>query len=205
MSAAVLGQHRRVLDVSVGVVNQSARSDLGLMTPCAGWALRDLLAHMIGQNYGFAAAAEAAAAETGRAERAAFADRPVTRDPAAEYAASAEAVVRGFGTDGLLDRSVFLAEIRGGVEVPGAAAVGFHLVDYVAHSWDVAVSLGVTVEFDDDVLQTALQVADAVPAQAKSTAPGAPFAPAVHTTSERLLDRVLASLGRDPGWTRTRP
>lgn len=188
--------HRRVMAVSTDVARALAPDQLDRATPCAGWDVRDLLAHMIGQNYGFGAAA------TQRVDAAAFASRPLGPDPAGEYATSAGFVVNAFATPGLLERPVYLAEIRGGIEVPASAAIGFHLIDYVVHSWDLGVSIGAPLHFGDDVLAAALPIAEAVPDDAQSRAPGASFAPAVSIDRGGTLDRVLALLGRDPSWRR---
>jgi len=37
---------------------------------------------------------------------------------------------------------MYLPEVRAGITVPAPIAIGFHLVDYVAHGWDVARTLG---------------------------------------------------------------
>ena len=192
----LLAQHRRVLTRSAEVVAQTRPDRLDVATPCAGWTLRDLLAHMIGQHYGFGAAA-AAAARPGVAE---FAPRAVGADAVAEYTASVEFVLAAFAAPGLLERAMFLAEIRGGMSLPAPVAIGFHLIDYVVHSWDVARSLGVPVTFDEEVLATALQIARAVPDESKSGEPGAAFAPGVGTSSDVTLDQIVATLGRDPDW-----
>lgn len=198
-------QHRRVLARSVEVVTQLRPGQLDVATPCAGWAVRDLLAHMIGQHYGFGAAAAFGAAASDAAlgpEAAEFAPRPVAADPVAEYRASVAFVLEAFAAPGLLERTMFLAEIRGGMTFPAPVAIGFHLIDYVVHSWDVARSLGVPVAFDDEVLATALQIACAVPEESKSGTPGAAFGPSVGTRSTATLDRIVAVLGRDPDWAR---
>jgi uncharacterized protein (TIGR03086 family) len=187
--------HRSVLLASVTVVDQVARGDLERPTPCAGWTLRQLLAHMIGQNHGFAAAADGAGQD-----RAVFADRPVGEDPGSEYRKSAERVIEAFSAPELLDGDIFLAEVRDGMTFPAPTAIGFHLVDYVAHGWDVAAALGITAEFDDEALALALTIAEAVPAEAKSLDARAPFRPSVPTTGTSVLDRVLATLGRAPDW-----
>lgn len=189
--------HRRVMAASTDVVGKLSSDLLELRTPCAGWTARDLLGHMIGQNYGFGAAASQCAGAD------AFASRPVGAEPVGEYGRSAQFVVTAFAAPGLLQRSVYLAEIRGGIEVPAATAISFHLVDYVAHSWDLGVSIGSPPVFDDEVLAAALRVAEAVPDDANRTVPGAAFAPAVQIdagTAGTVLDRILALLGRDPSW-----
>jgi len=80
-------------------------------------------------------------------------------------------------------------------------AIGFNLLDCVAHGWDVAKSLDIAAEFDDDALQVALKVAEAVPAEAQTIDDRTPFRPSVPTASTSMLDRVIATLGRSPGWT----
>lgn len=189
--------HRRVMATSTDVVGTLSADQLERGTPCAGWSVRELLGHMIGQNYGFGAAASQ------RAGADAFASRPVGADPVGEYVRSAEFVVTAFAAPGLLERAVYLAEVRGGSEVAAATAVSFHLVDYVAHSWDLGVSIGSLPVFDDEVLASALRIAEAVPDDANRTVPGAAFAPAVQIdagTAGTVLNRILALLGRDPSW-----
>ena len=98
---------------------------------------------MTGQNYGFAAAAEG---ET--SDRACWDDRPVDEDPHGVFAQSAARVSGAFDADGVLDRRFWLPEVRDGMTFPAPQAIGFHFVDYVAHGWDVARSIGVSAEFD---------------------------------------------------------
>jgi uncharacterized protein (TIGR03086 family) len=187
--------NRRAVLVSVSIVDAVSPDDLGRPTPCADWTLGQLLSHMIGQHYGFAAAAQ------GRSQDAAvFASRPLGADPAAEYAASARHVVEAFAAPAVVEGEFYLPEIRDGVRVPAQLAIGFHLVDYVAHSWDVARSIGATVDFDDEVLAAAAQIAAAIPDASKSVDPGAAFRPSVATSSDSLLDQALAMMGRSPDW-----
>jgi uncharacterized protein (TIGR03086 family) len=191
----LLAVHRRVVESSAMIVGQVTLDDLDAATPCAGWMLGDLIAHMIGQHYGFAAAADGAGQD-----RAAFAPRPVRVDPAGEYAAAARSVLAAFTRPGLLDDSIFLPEIRGGMTLPATTAIEFHLVDYVAHGWDVARAIGVPAPFDPEALQTALVVALAVPDEAKTLDQDTPFHPAAPSMSMTPLDRIVATLGRAPDW-----
>ncbi len=48
---------RRALETTVEIVAAVTAGQLQLPTPCAEWTLRQLLGHIIGQHYGFAAAA----------------------------------------------------------------------------------------------------------------------------------------------------
>lgn len=195
MTTSVLELHSRVMVVSTTIVAQISLDQLNRPTPCSEWDLGQLLAHMIGQNHGFAAAADG---ET--SDRSVWADRPVEADVAKEYAASAERVVSAFAVDDLGDRDFWLPEVRGGVTLPAATSVGFHFVDYVVHSWDVARAIGVPVAFDDEVLAAVLPIAEAVPDGANRAVPNASFQPALPATSAATFDKVLTLLGRSPNW-----
>ena len=96
---------------------------------------------------------------------------------------------------------MYLPEVRGGMTLAASMAIGFNLVDAVAHGWDVARSLGIEAEFEQDALKVALKVAEAVPADAQTPAGRSPRRPSVPTTSPSLLDQVIATLGRSPDWT----
>jgi uncharacterized protein (TIGR03086 family) len=193
--AGLVEFHRSVLESSIGIVDHVTAGDLERPTPCAGWTLRHLLAHMIGQNYGYATAADGDIHD-----RDVFADRPVGEQPAADYAASARAVIEAFGAPSLAGGSMYLPEVRGGMTLSAPMAIGFNLVDTVVHSWDVASSLGIAAEFDEGSLRVALKVAQAVPADAQTLDERSPFRPGVPTASTSLVDRVIATLGRSPDW-----
>ncbi|AQZ61945.1 TIGR03086 family protein [[Actinomadura] parvosata subsp. kistnae] len=167
-------------------------ADLSLPTPCAGWTVRDLLAHMTAQHHGFAAAFE------GDGDLAHWEVRPLGDDPAAAYRAAAERVLSAFAAGGALDRLVPLPELGG--SFPAARAIGFHLVDYVVHSWDLAKPLGIEVRFSPEVQEAALEVARAVPDGEARLRPGAAFKPALPSTGGSPFEDVLTLLGRSPDW-----
>ncbi|PRZ44300.1 uncharacterized protein (TIGR03086 family) [Antricoccus suffuscus] len=189
--------HERVIQLSTNTVSNVSASDLDRPTPCAGWTLRDLLEHMITQHYGFAAAAAGNGAERGVWEL-----RSVGTHPVAEYAAAAEHVVTAFSLEDVLERQFALPEISEDITFPGKQAIGFHLIDYVVHSWDVAQSIGESVELDPDIADIALKIAAAVPNGDERKSDGAAFAPAQSVPSHAApLDQILALLGRSPDWT----
>jgi uncharacterized protein (TIGR03086 family) len=193
--AGMVQFHRSVLESSIEIVGHVSAEDLERPTPCAAWTLRQLLGHMIGQNYGYATAADG-----GIHDRAVFADRPVGDHPAAANAASARQVLAAFGAPSLAGTTMYLPEVRGGMTLSAPMAIGFNLVDAVAHGWDVAKSLGISADFDESALRVALKIAEAVPADARSFDDLSPFLPAVLTESTSLLDQVVANLGRSPDW-----
>jgi uncharacterized protein (TIGR03086 family) len=124
---------------------------------------------------------------------------PLGDTPMRAYAEAADQVITAFTADGVLERQFALPEVRSGQSFPGRIAIGFHLVDYVVHGWDVATSLGVPFELPADVLEAALPIAEAVPGGPSRTMPGAAFAPALPITGEAgTLDKILALLGHSP-------
>src|SRR5262245_7979353 len=105
----------RAVLTSAAVVDR-VDGDLGRRTPCAEWTLGDLLAHMIAQHRGFAAAARGAGEDL-----AVWEVRPLGGDPVGEYRAAVNDVLGAFGEEGVLERKVVLPEI--GVTVPGEMAI----------------------------------------------------------------------------------
>ncbi|WP_067547619.1 TIGR03086 family metal-binding protein [Nocardia crassostreae] len=184
----------RAVRVSIDLVEQLTTVDLRKPTPCADWTLHGLLTHMIAQHRGFAASAR------GGNDLVDWKTRPLGDDPAREYREAAEDVLTAFAEPGVLEREVALPEFSTTHRFPAARAVGFHLVDYVVHSWDVAQALGIPVHFDAEVLAAAHEVAAAVPGGEIRVAPGAAFAPEVSWSGADALDRIVAMLGRSPEW-----
>ena len=57
------------------------------------------------------------------------------------------------------------------------------------------------MRFAPEVLDAGLRIARAVPDGEVRLAPGAAFEPAVSWQDGSPLDRIVALLGRDPGWS----
>ncbi len=186
----------RVVRATVGVVSRVGSADLGRPTPCAGWALGELLAHMTAQHDGWTAAAAGNGADLSR-----WQPGPPPADPAREYAAAAGRVLAAFGADGVLDREFALPELSPLLRFPAAQAISFHFIDYLVHGWDVARSLGVDYEPEPDVLAAAVPVARAVPDGELRRQGVVPFAPGIALGGDAgLLDQIVAMLGRSPAW-----
>lgn len=162
-------------------------------TPCAGWDLRRLVAHMTAQHHGFAAAARGEGDETRY-----WRERTEEADPARAHRAAAAAVLAAFAEPGVPAREFTLPELGGAFA--GRTAIGFHFVDYVVHAWDVAAALGVRLRLTDDVLLAALAVARRVPTDPAGRGPGFAFAPALKVPEGAgPLEETLRLLGREPG------
>lgn len=177
---------------SVDLVAQARPEDWSRPSPCVGWTLHGLVAHMATQHYGFAAASR------GEGDLGLWKLRSLGDDPIAAYRSSADHVLTAFAADGVLEREFPLPEFGVPGPFPAVQAISFHFIDYVVHAWDVATTLGRTVEFEPEVLKVALDVAQRVPTGTARTAPGAAFAPEIDYTGGDLLDAIVALLGRTP-------
>ncbi|MFD1930010.1 MULTISPECIES: TIGR03086 family metal-binding protein [Nonomuraea] len=185
---------RRAVMAGVAVVGKATGEDLGRPTPCAGWTLADLLAHMIAQHRGFAAAARGEGADL-----AAWRVPSPDEDVLQEYGRAALHVIDAFAQDGVLEREFALPEFGSHAVFPGARAIGFHFIDYLVHGWDVAVTLGIDYVVADDLVEAAWPIAQAVPDDERRLAPGSAFRPGVTAPEEATrFERILAMLGRTP-------
>lgn len=178
--------HHRALDDTSALLADLAPADLDRPTPCADWDLRALLAHMVGQNDGFAAAV----AEPD-APASAFAPGPPDG-----WEKSAAALAEAFAA-APLDREVLLAELHPTHRFPVATVVGIQLIDAVVHAWDVATALGRGYRPDEELLAAAVAITAMIPAEGGRGEPGSAFAPVVAPAdpADEWL-RVLAHLGR---------
>ncbi|MEB3071459.1 TIGR03086 family metal-binding protein [[Mycobacterium] vasticus] len=190
--------HRIVLAATVDVVAAVAGEDLSLPTPCAGWDLAALLAHMTVQHRGFAAAARGAGDDLAIWQPETVTDA-VVADPAGAYRAAVADVLDAFAGLDSLERSVVLPELGGAA--PASLAIGFHLVDYVVHGWDVAAALGRRYEPSAEVVAATVPLAFEVPDGDYRAAATSPFGPALPVPGQAGdFERILAHLGRDPRW-----
>ncbi|WHT18410.1 TIGR03086 family metal-binding protein [Crossiella sp. CA-258035] len=164
--------HRRAVLDSVAAVDQVEVADLIRPTPCADWTLAELLAHMTVQHHGFAAAAEGNGADPE-----VWRVRPLGPDPVREYRAAADRVLAAFAAEGVPAREFALAEF--GASFPAARAIGFHLIDYVVHGWDVARALGNPYRLAPELVEVSSRIAFAVPDDGDRRRSGAPFRPAL--------------------------
>ena len=118
--------HRRALEEARGHVERITVDLLTRPTPCAGWDLAALLAHIVGQHDGFAVAVT-----DGDAPPESYGWRPVGTDRiAADWQDSADRLTAAFAA-APLDRPVRLVEISPTLRFPAGTAIGFQLLDTV--------------------------------------------------------------------------
>ncbi|MFI5795061.1 TIGR03086 family metal-binding protein [Streptomyces sp. NPDC051677] len=186
---------RLALSLTGEVVSQVKPDHLRLATPCADWTLYGLLRHLVSQNEGFAASARGVGEPW-----AVWRDGDLGDDPAEAYEASVDEVTAAFADDEVLERRFALPEVGAGFAVPGRTAIGFHMLDYVTHAWDVAVTIGALWEPPAELTAAALRVAALVPDEGRGA--GAAFRRRTVVPDDAPPgDRLLALLGRDPSWT----
>ncbi|AVV44551.1 TIGR03086 family metal-binding protein [Streptomyces sp. ID05-04B] len=155
--------------------------------------LYGLVRHLVSQNEGFAASARGAGEPW-----AVWRGGDLGDDPARAYEASASVseVTAAFAEDEVLERRFALPEVGEGFAVPGRKAIGFHLLDYVAHAWDVAVTIGAPWEPADELTTAALRAASLVPDEGRGA--GAARRRIAVPDDAPPGERLLALLGRDP-------
>ncbi|GFE20193.1 TIGR03086 family metal-binding protein [Streptomyces libani] len=188
--------HAQAVRDSVALIRRVTPDDLSRPTPCSAWTLAELLAHMTAQHHGFAAAALGKGQDLAH-----WSVRPLGTDPVGLYTAAAEHVIAAFATVEGPDRAFALPEFSTTRTFRAVRAIGFHLIDYVVHSWDVARALGLAYTPDTELLRAALPIARAVPDDDSRLAPGSAFRPGLATDEDAdTLERILAALGRSPRW-----
>lgn len=148
-------------------------------TPCSGWDVRALVAHVVQGSARFAVALGSDPQAT-------------TTEPTADgFERNAAALLAAAAQPGVLDRIV---EVPFG-RVPGAVALHLQLTELLVHGWDVAVAVGDRPRFSDQLaaqeLEFTLRTLPAVPPDRNPFAPSQPVA-----DTAPALDRLVATLGR---------
>ena len=177
--------HHHALDLASELVTAVRSADLDRPTPCAGWDLAALLAHMTGQNHGFADALR------GGTDVAAYAPVPGLAAWPGSVADLLDAVDHP-GTD-----AVLLPEITTERRFPVPVVLGFQTLDTAVHTWDVATALGRVWRPDPPLVAAVLGQARLVPAGPARTAPGAAFGPVLGSGEADPWLAALALVGRD--------
>ncbi|QFG67441.1 maleylpyruvate isomerase family mycothiol-dependent enzyme [Ornithinimicrobium pratense] len=156
-------------------------------TPCAGWSVRDVVAHVIDTQ-------RDSLADRGL-DAGAVADLTL---PAAAWEVHREHVVAVLGHDGVAER-----EYEGyfGPTTIGATMTDFYGWDLVVHGSDVARATGQQWSISDEEAQVLHAAADGWGEALYSE--GICAAPVEVAPSASATDRLLARLGRDPHWQPT--
>lgn len=148
--------HTAALSLADDHVATVGASDLGRPTPCAEWTLADLLAHMIGQHFGFARSVR-----DGDAPVEAYVPVPFTLDAWRTSVADLVAAFAGADVGGTaIEREL------APVPLPIRRIVDAQLIDTVVHTWDVARALGRDFTPPEALLAATASIAAGLPDQA---------------------------------------
>lgn len=139
--------------------------------------MNDLVEHMVGQNYGFAAAIA-----SGDAPESAY--EPRARD---QWTHSTTLLTDAISAPA---ERIRLVEVRPDDHLPLEVVLAIHTLDLAVHTWD---AIGDQYRPDEQVIDLVLAVAQAVPAE---QGPSSPFGPAVGIEPADPWERALRLLGR---------
>ena len=189
----IVGLHGRAAEETARLVDGVKPAQMGLPTPCAGWDVRMLLAHLVGGNLRWATLPGGEPLPSGPSRGGSLGIDLLGDDPAGAYRRSAAALYAAWQDPALLDRTF---EIPVGA-MPGRAAFHVRLAETVIHGWDLARATGQQPAFDPEVVEATLHFAQAhLP---EDRPPGSPFAPPVPVAEDLpAIDRLAAFLGRNP-------
>lgn len=155
-----------------------AELDLDKPSGCSEWTVRDLIEHMVGQNVGFARAIA-----SGDADEGSYHPAPVT-----QWAASIAALGAAIAAPAA---SIRLVELHREARFDLATVLTIHLIDTVAHTWDLAPG---SWRPDADIVELVLARAKEISDDARG--PGKPFGPIRPASDADPWHEALGLLGR---------
>ena len=175
-----------------GVLERVTSEQLDNDTPCASWKVRDVVNHIVGGTYSFAATAK-----TGEMPEGGGADAGrdfAAGDRLASFDRGAGDAVAAFSAPGVLDKTLKLpfGDLPGGVFVNIAAS------DVFQHGWDLAKSTGQSTDLDPALATELLEFGRAaIQEQFRGPDGKAPFGAEVTAPeSATAADQLAAFLGR---------
>lgn len=189
--STLLDLDRRAVEQSVALADNVGNGDLVRPTPCSQWSLGDLLGHMAAQHRGFAASARGDGLDRTQWE--------VAAGDAADYRHAAAQALEAFAAIDDPGHPFLLPEFSTEQSLPASLAVSMHFVDYLVHAWDVARSMGLSFEPEQELVDAAWPIAQMVPDDESRLKPDSQFGPVFATADDASTwDRLLGALGRSP-------
>ncbi len=161
-------------------------------TPCADWDVRALVNHVVGEDrWVEPLVAGRTIADVGTA----LDGDLLGEDPKEAAEEAGKGAVASFGEPGALERTVHLSF----GDTPAEEYAWQLVADHVVHSWDLAVAIGGDRTIDDDLVAACTGWWQAWEEGYRGA--GAVGDRVVVPSTASAQDRLIASFGRDPGWT----
>lgn len=176
----IADRHSRALAAATAVIAGLDGPQWERPSQCAGWSIRDLVRHMVGQNFGFAAALGEGDAPLGAYEPRDVEEWPASVDQLSQAVAAPAGEIR-------------LAEVRPHLTLSPDVVVGMHLLDTVVHTWDIC---GPPWRPEPDVADAIVEQARRVPDSARRG--DGPFRAVIPGLDEDPWHEALRLLGREP-------
>jgi len=156
------------------------------VTPCASWKVRDLVNHIVGGQYFFAAMVEGVAPTAAGGD---FADG----DLVGAFDESSATCIAAFHGDGVMTKTLTLPW----GQMPGAAFVGLAATDTFTHGWDLAKATGQATDLAPELAAQLLAGAKQAIQDAFRGPEPAPFGPEQSAPAGASnADQLAAFLGR---------
>lgn len=186
--ARVLELLEQSIETTETLLGQVAGDRWPSASPCEGMNAHELVEHLVGGLLQFAAIGEGQSADEVSFEK----TFPVGTE-LHNYDSAGDRMLSAWSEPGVIDRTY---EMPWG-DTPGSMLIGFMLIEQVVHGWDLAKAAGEDIIFDDEAVETTLDIARESDDEAIRV-PGM-FASAVEIDDEApAIDRLAAFLGRHP-------
>jgi uncharacterized protein (TIGR03086 family) len=172
------------------VLANVARDQLDLPTPCASWKVRDVVNHLVGNNFWF----EAIARDGVAPERP---DNAAPDESGGDYLErfrdGAAKAVAAFDT--AMDKTLTLPW----GPMPASVFIEMASADQFVHGWDLARATGRATDLDPELASRFLGFyREAIADEFRGPDPVAPFGPLVTTTASDPVAKLAAISGRTP-------
>jgi uncharacterized protein (TIGR03086 family) len=187
MSAEILEQANASTEK---ILANISASQLALASPCASWTVRDVVNHVVGNNFWFEALARDGVAP----------DRPNNAAPdetgsnyVERFREGSAGAVSAFAS--AMDKTLDL----GFAQMPGSVFVLMASADQFVHGWDLAKATGQEADLTPDLAADFLSFyQQAIAAEFRGPDGAAPFGPIVTTDKTDPVAQLIAFSGRNP-------
>jgi uncharacterized protein (TIGR03086 family) len=179
MSPSEIDLLESVLDETEATIASVTPGQEHLPTPCPEFDVARIVDHLVGWANSFAARL------SGRSVTADPNDYRVGGNSATEFHQAAQTIIGAY---------------REGGEQSQKLPLGFITMEFLVHGWDLATAIGSSVRFQPAAADLAL-VTGRTMLQPEYRGPGKSFGYEVEVPDAAgPVDRLVAFLGRDPGW-----